>query len=107
VVIAFLESDSYESAVRNAVSLGGDADAQACIAGGIPEAFYGGIPAEIEEQVLPMLPPDLRAVVDAFNKKFRGGDARLNQPVQPPAKSPGKSTLSAEQKAQLAKMKAQ
>lgn len=40
-VIAFLDSKDYESAVRLAVLLGGDADTQACIAGGIAEAFYG------------------------------------------------------------------
>ena len=40
----FLDSNSYEDAVRNAVSLGGDSDTQACIAGGIAEAFYGGVP---------------------------------------------------------------
>ena len=70
-IIAFLESDSYEDAVRNAVSLGGDADTQACIAGGIAEAFYGGVPAHFEEQVLPMLPSDLRMVVDSFRKNFK------------------------------------
>ncbi|MBQ9112474.1 MAG: ADP-ribosylglycohydrolase family protein [Clostridia bacterium] len=47
-IIAFLESDNYESAVRGAVSLGGDADTQACIAGGIAEAFYGEIPEHIK-----------------------------------------------------------
>ena len=40
-IIAFLDSTDYESAIRLAVSLGGDADTQACIAGGIAEAFYG------------------------------------------------------------------
>ena len=70
-IIAFLESDSYEDAVRNAISLGGDADTQACIAGGIAEAFYGAVPAHIEEHVLPMLPSDLRTVVDSFRKKFK------------------------------------
>lgn len=46
-IAAFLQSDDYESAVRNAVSLGGDADTMACIAGGIAEAFYGEIPQHI------------------------------------------------------------
>jgi ADP-ribosyl-[dinitrogen reductase] hydrolase len=40
-IICFLESASMEDAIRNAVSLGGDADTQANIAGGIAEAFYG------------------------------------------------------------------
>lgn len=43
-IIAFLESTDYETSVRNAVSLGGDADTMACIAGGIAEAYYGGVP---------------------------------------------------------------
>lgn len=47
-IIAFLESSDYESAVRLAVSLGGDADTQACIAGGIAEAYYNEIPEHIK-----------------------------------------------------------
>ena len=43
-IIAFLESNDYEDAVRKAVSLGGDSDTQACIAGGIAQAFYKKIP---------------------------------------------------------------
>src|SRR3989337_1846726 len=46
-IIAFLDSISYEDAVRNAISLGGDSDTLACITGGIAEAFYGGIPPDI------------------------------------------------------------
>lgn len=46
-IIAFLCSKDYESAVRNAVSLGGDADTMACIAGGIAEAYYRSIPQAI------------------------------------------------------------
>ena len=42
-IIAFLDSVSYEDAIRNAVSLGGDSDTLACITGGIAEAFYGGV----------------------------------------------------------------
>lgn len=50
-VAAFLQSEGYEGAVRNAVSLGGDADTMACIAGGIAEAFYdeGSIPQQIKD----------------------------------------------------------
>ena len=42
-LIAFFDSDSFEDALRNAVSLGGDSDTQACIAGAVAEAFYGPI----------------------------------------------------------------
>ncbi|MDX1610592.1 MAG: ADP-ribosylglycohydrolase family protein, partial [Halofilum sp. (in: g-proteobacteria)] len=69
-IIAFLESEDYEGAVRNAISLGGDADTMACIAGGIAEAFYGGVPAAIERQALALLDPRLREVVEAFRDRF-------------------------------------
>lgn len=69
-IIAFLESAGYEDAIRKAISLGGDSDTLACITGGIAEAFYGGVPATIAEQVLPMLPADLSQVLDAFVPKM-------------------------------------
>jgi ADP-ribosylglycohydrolase len=69
-IIAFLESDNYEDAVRNAVSLGGDADTQACIAGGIAESFYGQVPEAIKERAINYLPQDLKSVVLAFRKKY-------------------------------------
>lgn len=65
-IIAFLESEDYEDAVRNAVSLGGDSDTQACITGGIAEAFYGGVPDDIKDRALAMLPDELRSVTLAF-----------------------------------------
>jgi ADP-ribosylglycohydrolase len=67
-IIAFLDSDSFESAVKNAISLGGDADTMACIAGGIAQAFYKKIPEGIEAAVFSGLPLDLRRVVDRFNE---------------------------------------
>jgi ADP-ribosylglycohydrolase len=69
-IIAFLESDSYENAVRNAISLGGDSDTLACIAGGIAEAFYGGIPAGIRDRALALLPDDLRNIAETFSARF-------------------------------------
>jgi len=69
-IIAFLDSTSYEDAVRNAVSLGGDSDTLACITGGIAEAFYGDVPPSIKEQVRDMVTPDLRDVIDAFRVTF-------------------------------------
>lgn len=52
---AFLESDDYDSAVRKAIWLRGDADTQADIAGAIAEAYYGGVPDSISSQALPLL----------------------------------------------------
>ena len=69
-IVAFLEATDFEEAIRNAISLGGDADTMACIADGIAEAF-GGVPSEIEKQTMELLNADLRAVVVEFNKRFR------------------------------------
>ena len=68
-ILAFLESYDFESAVRLAVSLGGDSDTQACIAGGIAQAFYGSIPEEITRQTLDLLDPNLRLVTQKFRAK--------------------------------------
>jgi ADP-ribosylglycohydrolase len=65
-VIAFLDSTDYESAVRLAVSLGGDSDTLACITGGIAQAFYGGVPGEIAEKALSFLDEPLRQTVQTF-----------------------------------------
>lgn len=65
-IIAFLESDSFEDAVRKAVSIGGDSDTIACMAGSIAEAFYGGVPEEIARETLSRLTTDLRSVVERF-----------------------------------------
>jgi ADP-ribosylglycohydrolase len=69
-ILAFLESTSYEDAVRNAISLGGDADTMACIAGGIAEAFYGGVPEEIRTRTLSLLDERLREVVLTFTERY-------------------------------------
>jgi ADP-ribosylglycohydrolase len=71
-IIAFLESDSYEDAVRNAISLGGDADTMACIAGGIAEAYYGGVPEAIRVSTLELLDDRLRGVVAEFTSRYPG-----------------------------------
>ena len=50
----FLESEDFEDAIRNAISLGGDGDTQAAIAGAIAEAYYG-IPDELSEKIMEYL----------------------------------------------------
>ena len=75
-IIAFLESTDFESAIRNAISLGGDADTMACIAGAIAEPFYGGVPAEISQQVLPLLDDRLRTTVQTFHDRFVTGHSK-------------------------------
>ena len=69
-IIAFLESNTFEEAVRNAVSLGGDADTMACISGGIAHAFYGGVPLKIAEQARKKLPQEFIDIQVAFADRF-------------------------------------
>ncbi len=65
-IIAFLDADSYEDAVRNAVSLGGDSDTLACITGGIAEAYYGSVASHILDKVRACLTADLWQIADQF-----------------------------------------
>ena len=69
-IVAFLDATSYEDAVRNAISLGGDSDTLACITGGIAEAFYGPVPNPIFAKVRAVLPPGLLAITEAFLQKY-------------------------------------
>ena len=69
-IIAFLESTDYEDAIRKAVSLGGDADTLACMAGGIAEAFYKKIPGEFVLRARQILDKELLAIVDEFAGRF-------------------------------------
>jgi len=69
-IIAFLDSQSYEDAIRNAISLGGDSDTLACITGGIAEAFYGAIPSHIQTKVKDILTPDLWDTTEKFCRKY-------------------------------------
>ncbi|MBQ8861422.1 MAG: ADP-ribosylglycohydrolase family protein [Clostridia bacterium] len=69
-IVAFLESTDYESAVRGAVSLGGDADTQACIAGGIAEAFYGEIPEHIKRFCADKIDITIKQAVSEFEKRY-------------------------------------
>jgi ADP-ribosylglycohydrolase len=69
-ILAFLESNDYEDAVRKAISLGGDSDTMACIAGGIAEAFYGGVPDEIRVETWNRLPAPFQRVVREFMSRY-------------------------------------
>lgn len=61
-IIAFLESNDFEDAIRNAISLGGDSDTLAAITGSIAEAAYG-VPEEIRQNALGFLDERIRTVV--------------------------------------------
>jgi len=69
-IIAFLESCDFEDAVRNAISLGGDSDTLACMAGGIAQAYYRKIPEYIAVETNKRLDNDLRQIVELFNEKY-------------------------------------
>lgn len=71
-VAAFLQSEDYEGAVRNAVSLGGDADTMACIAGGIAEAFYGEIPQSIKSFCDLRTDGTIKRIVNSFIEATNG-----------------------------------
>jgi len=63
---AFLEAKSFEDAIRNAVSLGGDSDTLACITGAIAEAYYREIPALLKEEVTARLEPEMTVLLNDF-----------------------------------------
>jgi ADP-ribosylglycohydrolase len=67
---AFLESTDFESAIRLAVSLGGDTDTQAAMAGGIAQAYYKKIPEHIVVSTLERLPPHFVDLILKFNETF-------------------------------------
>ena len=62
-LIAFLTGRCYEEVIRNAIALGGDADTEAAIAGGIAAAYYG-VPDEIIQQALNYIPSDILSVIN-------------------------------------------
>ena len=69
-ITAFIESVSFEDAIRNAISIGGDSDILAYITGGIAEAFYGELPNNITEATINILDECLRKGVTEFRQKY-------------------------------------
>lgn len=68
-IMCALQAASYEDAIRNAISIGGDSDTIACITGSIAEALYG-IPKEMIDQVIPYLPEEIHRIITSFENKF-------------------------------------
>lgn len=64
-IVAFLESTSFEDAIRIAISIGGDSDTLAAITGSIAEAYYG-VPEEIKSKALSYLDKDLLKIYDEW-----------------------------------------
>jgi ADP-ribosylglycohydrolase len=69
-IIVFLEGENFEDTIRKGVSLGGDSDTIACIAGGIAQAFYGDIPQEIVSNVRKRLPEPFLHIIDEFCERY-------------------------------------
>lgn len=65
-ISCFLLSTDYEDCVRNCISLGGDSDTIAAIAGGIAEAYYGGVPNAYWQKAEKIIPNSFRCVCNLF-----------------------------------------
>lgn len=63
-------SDSFEDAIRKAVSYGGDSDTLGAIVGSLAEAVWG-VPEDMEGKALDMLPDDMRNVCELFDRKYK------------------------------------
>lgn len=72
-IIAFLDSQDLVHAIRLAVSLGGDTDTQAAMAGSIAEAFYGGVAPELEAVMNAYLPAEFIDVIAACERALQVG----------------------------------
>ena len=68
-IMAFLESNSFEDAIRNAISIGGDSDTIAAICGSIAEAYYG-IPADIRKHAITFLDQRLLDILIEFESVY-------------------------------------
>jgi len=67
---AFLESDSFEGAIRNVISIGGDSDTLAAITGSIAEAYYG-VPDDLVEVALTYLDDELLGIYNEWRERDR------------------------------------
>lgn len=67
-LVCALTASDYEDAIRNAISIGGDSDTVAAIAGGVAEALHG-IPEDIGQKGWTYLPADMRKILQALYRK--------------------------------------
>ena len=77
-LVCALEATDFEDAMRNAVSIGGDSDTIAAIAGSVAEARFG-IPDDIAAKTWTYLPRDMRAVLTALYQKEAAGGLTQHQ----------------------------
>ncbi len=69
-ILAFIESEDFENAIRLAISLGGDSDTIACMTGGIASAYYKNIPQDILDFVASKLPVEFIEIIKEFDAKY-------------------------------------
>ena len=69
-IIAFLESTDFESAIRKAISIGGDSDTIACISGAIAHAYYGDIPDWMINYCMNVLDVAQRSIIRDFWERY-------------------------------------
>ena len=92
-LVCALSATSFEEAVRLAVSLGGDADTQAAIAGAVAEPLFGGVPEAIAAPVLARLTPAMRAVHARFRARVAGVRWTRSDPTAIPRDHPPPESL--------------
>ena len=68
-IVAFLVSDDFESAIRRAISIGGDSDTLACITGSIAEAYYKSIPEYMVDKAMSLLPERFIKVLERMKER--------------------------------------
>jgi len=66
---AFLESVSFEDAIKKAITLGGDSDTIACMAGSVAGAYYG-VPDILKKQAIEKLDSHIKGIVEQFYKRY-------------------------------------
>ena len=70
-IIAFLDSEHFEDAIRKAISIGGDSDTIACITGAIAQAYYKKIPADMIQNTLFRLDAGMKTIIKQFNERYK------------------------------------
>lgn len=88
-LMAFFESTSFEDAIRNAISIGGDSDTLAAITGGVAEAYYG-IPVEIRKHALTFLDERQMEILVEFENKYPSRIEKVEEDVSVSVKAPTK-----------------
>jgi len=69
-IFTFLISENFEDSIRKAIYIGGDSDTLACINGSIAEAFYGGVPENIADEVYKRMDSRITIITNDFRAKY-------------------------------------